>query len=410
MLPPGIYLHRLMHRLKRQEVDEAEAVDRPIRPEGGPLIWCHVGCLDDLNALIGFLQQLTQTRDDLCFLITHRNGCKNADIPQNLRDLIICQPLPEDAPDQVCGFLDYWTPDLLLWMDHRLEITLLAESHLRGIDAIWINARSPLSDQPALRWTPGTARMIASGFDTILTENEGASAVLSRMGVPVRKLRVAGALQEQTQPPNCNQAERDDMAGVLGARPIWLALNVSVAEDPTVLAAQRQLMRKSHRLLLVLVPEDVDRAPDLAATLEEEGWVVALRSDGDDPTPEVQIYIADLPGEEALWMHLSPITFMGQTLSGGDCLAPNDPASLGSAVLFGPRQDRFADMFKRLEAAGAARKVRDQASLALEVDYLLQPENAAKMAIAAWDITTSGAELSGFVEGLVFEKLNAQGK
>lgn len=409
MLPPGIYLHRLMHRLKRQEADEAEIVDRPVRPEGGPLIWCHVGCADDMKALIGFLRQLTQTRDDLCFLITHRNGCKVADIPQNLSDLIICQRLPEDVPDQVRPFLDHWLPDLLLWMDQRLEIAALAESHLRGVASIWINARSPISDQPALRWTPGTARMITSGFDTILAENEGASAVLSRMGVPAHKLRVAGALQEQTQPPTCNQAERDDMAGVLGARPIWLALNISEAEDLTVLAAQRQLMRKSHRLLLVLVPDDVDRAPGLAAKLEGEGWVAALRSDGDDPTPEVQIYIADLPGEEALWMHLSPITFMGQTLLGGDCLAPNDPASLGSAVLFGPRQDRFADMFKRLESAGAARKVRDEASLALEVDHLLQPENAAEMAIAAWDITTSGAELSGLVEGLVLEMLDKRG-
>lgn len=406
MLPTGVYFHRLVHRLRRGDEANGDPENYPPRPTGGPLVWCHVGGIGELQALLGFVRQLTQSRDDLCFLITCRGGNGAFELPQDLAELILLQPLPDEAAKSVRRFLDHWAPDMVMWMGQRLEISLLSESHARGIPALWINARSPLTDQPGLRWARGSLRKIALGFETILAENDISASELSRIGLPMSKLQVVGALQEQTQPPSCNQAERDDMANALGARPIWLALNCNADEDAMILAAHRQVMRKSHRLLLVLIPDDPSRAPALAQKLDEDGWVVALRSQDEDPTPEVQVYIADQPGEEGLWMHLSPTTLIGQTLTGGPCTSPNEPASLGSVVMFGSHLDQHAGAFARLQAAGAACHVRDVSKLADEVEYLLQPERAAEMAMAAWDITTSGAEVSTLVEELVVKMLD----
>ncbi len=361
-------------------------------------------------ALLGFLAQITQSRDDLCFLITSRKDYHGEAWPAELGDVAVFQTLPEDMSEFVKEFLDHWSPDLLFWMDGRVDIALLSEAHKRQIASIWVNARAPdLPRTPFPMWRGGV-RLALDGFDTILAENKENAAALSRLGVSAKKIQVAGVLQKQTQPPGCNLAERDDIANRLGARPVWLALRVSERECNTVLAAHRQAMRKSHRLLLIVVPDDQEIASKLVQQWDEEGWVVACRSEGADPTPEVQIYVADLPDEEALWMHLSPITFMGQTLFGGDCASPCGPASLGSVVLFGPNPDHHADMFQRLERAGAARKIRDEAGLALEVGHLLQPENAAKMAMAAWDVTTSGAELASQLEEQILEMLDKRGK
>lgn len=406
MLPPGVYVHQLVHRLKARKADLRPEPQKPPRPENGPLVWCHVGTLGDLRALEDFIRQLTRTRDDLCFLITRQEEGSDRQTPEDLNDILLSTPLPRDNTRSVLEFLDHWRPDLLLWMDQKFEVTLLAETHRRAIPAIWINARSPLLGQPPLTWLRGTARALASGFDTLLAENETCAAALSRLGVPSSKLKVAGVLQEQTQPPSCNLAERDDVANILAGRPVWLALGVSSAEDLIVVSAHRQVMRKSHRLLLVLVPDECERAPDLAAALEQDGWVVGLRSEGADPTSDVHIYIADLPQEEGLWMHLSPITLIGHTMSGGACMSPNIAASLGSVVLYGSKLDHHVGAFARLDAAGAAVQVNDEAALAAKVEYLLQPEHAAEIAMAAWEITTSGAELSSLVEDLVLTALD----
>lgn len=408
MLPPGIYLHQMVHRLTGNKL-VPEQQSFPPRPDDGPLIWCHTSGMGDLAALEDFIRQLSRVRDDLSYLITCPHGAKLAPVAADLDDIVLHHPLPDTSIKASQAFLDHWRPDLVVWMDCRFEVALLAETHQRKIPAIWVNARSPLADQPSLVWLRGTARGIASGFHSILAESRSSVVTLSKLGVPMRKVKEAGVLQRQTPPPSCNMAERDDMASVLGARPIWLALNTSAAEDTMAVEAHRQVMRKSHRLLLVLVPDVPERVPQLVEGLERDGWVVAVRSRDQDPTPEVQVYIADLPEEEGLWMHLSPITFMGHTLSGGECLSPNAAASLGSVVLFGINLDRHESAFARLEAAGAARKVDCRDHLAREVEYLLQPEHAAEMAMAAWDITTSGAETAGMIEELVLGLLDRQG-
>ncbi|MDA5093050.1 hypothetical protein O2N63_03025 [Aliiroseovarius sp. KMU-50] len=408
MLPPGVYVHQLVHRLKARKAHLRPEPQKSPRPEGGPLIWCHVGTLGDLHALEDFIRQLIRTRDDLCFLITRPDDCSASPPAEDLKDFVLPTPLPRDNTKSVVEFLDHWRPDLLLWMEQKFEVTLLAETHRRAIPAIWINARSPLLGQPPLTWLRSTARALASGFDTLLAENETCAAALSRLGVPSGKLKVAGVLQKQTQPPSCNMAERDDVANILAGRPVWLALGVSSEEDLQVVSAHRHVMRKSHRLLLVLVPDECERAPDLAKALERDGWVVGLRSEGADPTADIHIYIADLPQEEGLWMHLSPITLIGHTMSGGMCMSPNIAASLGSVVLYGSRLDQHAAAFARLDAAGAAVQVKDEAALAAKIEYLLQPEHAAEIAMAAWEITTSGAELSSLVEDLVLTALDDQ--
>ena len=96
-------------------------------------------------------------------------------------------------------------------------------------------------------------------------------------------------------------------------------------------------MRMAHRLLLILSPATPEDGPGLRDALEAEDWVVALRSDGEEPDPEIQIFVADAPGEAGLWYRLAPITFLGGSLvRGGQGRDPCEPAALGSAILTGP--------------------------------------------------------------------------
>ena len=115
------------------------------------------------------------------------------------------------------------------------------------------------------------------------------------------------------------------------------------------------------------------------------------------PHRDDQIFIVDRNDECGLWMHLAAITLSGGTLVDGANRNPLNPASLGSVVLFGPEGGRYAASLDRLAQAGAARKVRDASSLAVEVERLLAPDKAAEMAIAAWDVTTNGADVGEFL-------------
>ena len=63
----------------------------------------------------------------------------------------------------------------------------------------------------------------------------------------------------------------------------------------------------------------------------------------------------------------------------------------------------------RLERAGAARQVTDANQLGQAVETLLAPDKAALMAQAAWQIETSGADVTDHIITLVTARLDDEG-
>jgi 3-deoxy-D-manno-octulosonic-acid transferase len=127
--------------------------------------------------------------------------------------------------------------------------------------------------------------------------------------------------------------------------------------------------------------------------LAQDGWAVGLRSEGDEPSDDLSVYIADLPGELGLWLRLAPISFMGGTLTGApSSRSPMEAAVLGSAILHGPLTGDHAADYRRLDAAGAARVATRPADIAAAVEALSAPDQAAAMAHAAWEISSAGED------------------
>ena len=370
------------------------------RPDGA-LAWIHLKNSEGLEKVLGLVEHFKADHDDLAVLITTTH---HDDSPPDGSDFIH-QYAPYSASAPVTAFLDHWRPDGLLWMDDKLDVTLLPAVFDRGIPAHWVNAHVPKEVQNQWRWLPGSIKSLVNGFDTILAENETAARELHRFGALKNRVVTSGPLQIQVVPPSCNMTERDAIAASLAARPVWLASGVCEVEEQTLIDTHKHLVRKSHRLLLIIEPREVDRGLELAAELEADGWGVACRSRDDEPTPDVQIFIADQQGESGLWMHLAPITYAGGSMGVGTELNPLQPAALGSVVLFGPKVNGFFESYRRLETAGAATKISDGASLTKAVEHLLSPEEAANMAMAAWDVTTSGAEVSDLLRSKLIDAL-----
>jgi 3-deoxy-D-manno-octulosonic-acid transferase len=87
---------------------------------------------------------------------------------------------------------------------------------------------------------------------------------------------------------------------------------------------------------------------------------------------------------------------------------PNEPAAHGSAILHGPHVARFADRYARYADAGAARTVRDAATLFAEVQSLMPPDQSALMAQAAWDVASRGAEVTDRIIDMLLDRLDRQ--
>ncbi len=309
--------------------------------------------------------------------------------------------VPVDRTPDVRDFLDYWRPELIAVGEGELRPALFREAVARNIPVLMLEAREPWLVRGREAFLPGLVRSALADVRLVLALDDGAARAFRRAGAA--QVEVAGRLEEESAALPCLEAERAALAKVMATRPVWLAAMVPEGEEAAVIAAHRACLRLAHRLLLVMVPENPDRAEVLATRLtEDEGWTVALRARDEEPDPEVEVYIADNAQEFGLWYRLAPVTFMGGTLAAqGAMRNPMEPAALGSAILHGPRTGAYGAAFGRLGAARAARAVGSANDLAEALGDLLAPDKAARLAQAAWAVASDGAEATETVLGLI---------
>lgn len=380
------------------------------RRRAGPLVWLHVGSELEALGVPDLIDRLRDEREDIAVLVT---------VTRRGPDELLASRLPRDADVQrapgatlhaVTAFLEQWRPDVCIWADNTLEPLLINATGKAGIPMFLVDARVP--ERTGWRWFPGQRRALLRRFAAIIASDAQSAEGLKALGAPPDRIEVMGFMQVGSAPLPCSQAERDSLAEVLAARPVWFAAGVTETEVPMVIEAHRQAIRRAHRLLLVLQPENLSVGPALAERLEEDGWATGLRSRDSEPEPEVEIFVADLPDELGLWYRLSPIALMGGSLTGENPRAVQNPfeaAALGSAVLFGPHVGPWGLSYERLRGAGAARSVSDRESLARAVEFLLAPDMVAAMATAAWELTTAGAEATDRIVLLTVNALDARG-
>lgn len=371
--------------------DAPELADAPVagqRP-AGLVLWCHAQSAEDLAPVEALVPRLAaMLGEPVATVATAPAGALQS--ARSIRPETIFQPAPSGFPAGAERFLSHWRPDLGVVSGPGLPEALLRAAGARGIPLFWVNA---VCKRPASRWRPWTADAPFHAFTRVFPMSRRDAEELRQSGVAPELIDFRGPVQEAPLALPCDETERDAIARKLASRPVWLATAVGDASAQAVSDAHRHASRMSHRLLLVAVPDAADGGPALARRFEDDGWTVGLRSAGDRPMSETQVFVADVAGEMGLWYRLAPITFAAATLDpDGDGPNPFDPAALGSAVVHGPHAGAHAARFDRLALAGASRPVASGEELGPTISELLAPDRTAALAEAAWRVTSNGAE------------------
>lgn len=376
--------------------------DRPRPP--GTLVWAHASDRAHCDAVVQLAERLAAHRDGVHVLLTGPDD--EAPAAQG-RTPLIRQPVPDESLPAIEAFLAHWAPDMALWTGGHLRPALLVAADRRGIPLYLIDAEAAHLDQPARGWFPGLSRALLARFAQVMARDDTAARRLRRLGTRPGDIVISGPFVEGAMALPHDAGQRDELARLLRGRPVWLAAMVQPAEVGLVLRAHRAASRLAHRALLILVPDDPGDSAAIAAELAQDGWRHLRWSQGLPPEETTQVILGDTEGALGLWYRVAPITLMGSSLvPGQDGRDPNDPAAHGSAILYGPHVTRYQDRYARFARAGGARVVRDDASLAAAVQRLIAPDQAAAMAHAAWDMASTGAEVTDRILDLVQDTLD----
>src|SRR6267154_901082 len=191
VLTPWLLKRRLARR--KESADRiAERRGEPSAPRPpGPLVWVHGASVGEFIAVLPLVERIRAR--GFTVLVTTGTVTSAALAEKRLPPGAFHQFIPLDVPPFVSRFLDYWHPDLALFVESDLwPNTILAASE-REIPMILVNGR--LSERSYSRWRhfPKTIETLLRRFDLCLVRSPDDAERFGTLGAP--RISVTGNLK-----------------------------------------------------------------------------------------------------------------------------------------------------------------------------------------------------------------------
>ena len=362
-----------------ERVDERRGLPGKPRPDG-PLIWLHGASVGETLSLLPLVDRLTQ--DGFHALMTSGTVTSARLMTRRLPARALHQFVPLDAPLFFRRFFRHWRPDLGLIAESEIWPNMIVEAARARVPLTMVNAR--MSERSFRRWTrlPGFARALLGRFELALAQSAADAERLTSLGA--RAACAVGNMKFDAPAPPADRQELAALSGLTSGRPIWVAASTHDGEERIAAIAHRRVAKRFPGVLTLIAPRHPFRGAAIEAELRAAGFSTALRSRGEKPGSEVEIYICDTMGELGLFYRLAGVVFVGKSLAGRGGQNPIEPAKLASAILHGPSVANFLDVYAGLDAAGGAAQTCDAEDLASQLIGLFgDPGRLRAMARAA---------------------------
>ncbi|MBI5164593.1 MAG: 3-deoxy-D-manno-octulosonic acid transferase [Magnetospirillum sp.] len=364
----ALHLRRRRARGKEDALRFGERLGRTGLPRpAGPLVWLHAASVGESLSLLPLIERLSAR---VTVLVTTGTVTSATLMAERLPPGALHQYVPVDRLPYVRAFLDHWRPDLALWAESEFWPNLLAETGRRAIPQVLIQGRISPRSFAVWQRVPGFIGELLGHFALCLGQTEADAERLTVLGA--REVRCLGNLKMVVPPLPCAPDALAPLEAALAGRPRWLAASTHPGEEAIAARVHAAVAARIPNLLTVVVPRHHTRGGAIAAELTAvvPELPVAVRSAGEVPQTTTALYLADTMGEMGLFYRLAPVVFVGKSLTVEGGQNPFEPATLGAAVLFGPRMSNFPEA-ARMVAEGAAWQVADEEALAEAVATLL---------------------------------------
>jgi len=374
------------------------------RPKG-KVLWFHALSLGESLALMTMLRRLGVALPNAYFLITTSTYSSAKALEKiGLPPRVIHQYLPADSRQSVNSFLNHWKPSLVAVTEFDLWPYALTQVKRRMIPLILINGRvTNRSFKKHSRRIKFISSVLAL-FDQYLTQDNLSKERIIALGSPENLVQNVGPLKTAADPLPDMKEQRIVFSKALKKRKVWLAASTHLLETSILFDAHVLACKKIDNLLLIIIPRNIIESTQIKKIAKERCLDTVLRSSGNLPDGNTQIYIADTFGEMGLWYRISTVTFIGHSMTvPGKVLTGKNPfeaLALGQMVLHGPNFGNFTEIYETLLKENATRTVLGSAALAddliqilnkdeLKIPYLLAAETIINESYTAIERTSA---------------------
>jgi 3-deoxy-D-manno-octulosonic-acid transferase len=363
LISPILIIFRI-YKGKEDKIRFREKFSIPSKKRSkGKLIWFHGASVGEILSIIPLIENYEKDKLINQILVTSSTLSSSKVLKKFKFKKTVHQFYPIDHFFFTKRFLEYWKPNLAIFIDSEIWPNMFKKLEEQKISLILLNAR--ITKKTFLRWLSlkNVSQKVFNKISIAYPQNLETKYFLKKL--KVKKIKTIGNLKFAEQ----DKEIMNKLNFRFKSKKIWVASSTHSDEEIFCGKTHIELKKKIKNLLTILIPRHIHRVQEIKSELENLRLNVTNHSSNTKNLKNVDIYIVDTFGETKKFHKVGTSVFIGGSIINRGGQNPLEAARYGARILHGPNVDNFKDVYKSLSNLKISKKITTPRELASSIIF-----------------------------------------
>ena len=363
LISPILIIFRI-YKGKEDKIRFREKFSIPSKKRSkGKLIWFHGASVGEILSIIPLIENYEKDKLINQILVTSSTLSSSKVLKKFKFKKTVHQFYPIDHFFFTKRFLEYWKPNLAIFIDSEIWPNMFKMLEEQKISLILLNAR--ITKKTFLRWLSlkNVSQKVFNKISIAYPQNLETKYFLRKL--KVKKIKTIGNLKFAEQ----DNEIMNKLNFRFKSKKIWVASSTHPDEEIFCGKTHIELKKNIKNLLTILIPRHIHRAQEIKSELESLRLNVATHSSNTKNLKNIDIYIVDTFGETKQFHKVGTSVFIGGSIINRGGQNPLEAARYGARILHGPNVDNFKDVYKTLSNLKISKKITTPRELASTIIF-----------------------------------------
>ena len=359
----------ILYRIFKNKEDKKRFLEKfsfpTKRREKGNLIWFHGASVGELISIIPLIKYYEKNKDINQILITSSTVSSSKIIDKYKFKKTFHQFYPIDQFIFIKKFLNFWKPNLAIYIDSEIWPGMFKNLNDRKIPLILLNAR--ITRKTFKRWMKikNFAKSVFDNIKIIYPQNNETKTFLKKLNI--KNLNYLGNLKFAENPDeNLNDSKNKINYGIKKKK-VWIASSTHKSEEVFCAKTHIELKKKFKNLLTIIIPRHIHRVENIIHEINKLNLKTVRHSQNPKNFNDIDVYIVDTFGDTKKFHKIGSSVFLGGSLIKHGGQNPLEAARFGARIFHGPNIDNFKDVYKLLRSLNISKKITSSKQLASSI-------------------------------------------
>lgn len=333
----------------------------------GKLIWFHGASVGEILSILPLVQKYENNKDIDQILITSSTLSSSKVFKKYRFKKTVHQFYPIDHFLFTQNFLDYWKPNLAIFIDSEIWPCMFKNLKQKNISIILLNAR--ITKQTFNKWMKIKffSKTIFNLIEKAYPQNLETKRYLKKLGI--KKIKNIGNLKfSENNEKNLNKFS-NNLNFEFKKKKLWVASSTHNPEEIFCAQAHIELKKKIDNLITIVIPRHIHRVDEIIDNVKNLNLNIVRHSLRPKKLKNIDIYIVDTFGETKKFHEISSTVFLGGSIIKRGGQNPLEAARSGAKILHGPNTNNFKDIYKYLKSINISKKINTPKQIAANVVF-----------------------------------------